>query len=490
MYRRQLLSNLSLICICFMLLGTGFFTLYYQYHLNELKTSVEQDAKVVSGYASSILQSKEDIYLDSFHGYLSSVSTLSNLSILLCEIDGSLIFATGNNLGQLDPGTRVPPWAVQDALSKWTLSESSDQRTFPVLTTFGGIFPKSSFVTSVPILSVLVGPSGAPIAEGGEMPVALIFIATEASYVKGFLLSAMQMFLITAAAVLLISMFLSTITAQHLVQPLRAMATAAYRFARGDLNARVTGYSNRNDEVGDLARAFNIMVESLDKSESRRSEFVANVSHELKTPMTTIAGFADGILDGTIPPERQRESLEIISSETRRLSRLVRRMLELSRLQSSDRVAAQVQFDISEMLLRVLLSLEAKVTEKELEVVTNLPEAGVMVWGEPDAATQVCYNLLDNAIKFSKQGGVLTLGIRLQGGKAFVSIKNQGNAIPPEQLAHIFERFHKADSARTSKDGVGLGLYIVKTLLNTYNEDITVTSENGETEFTFTLSEV
>lgn len=113
-----------------------------------------------------------------------------------------------------------------------------------------------------------------------------------------------------------------------------------------------------------------------------------------------------------------------------------------------------------------------------------------MVWGEPDAATQVCYNLLDNAIKFSKQGGVLTLGIRLQGGKAFVSIKNQGNTIPPEQLAHIFERFHKADSARTSKDGVGLGLYIVKTLLNTYNEDITVTSENGETEFTFTLSEV
>ena len=130
-------------------------------------------------------------------------------------------------------------------------------------------------------------------------------------------------------------------------------------------------------------------------AEQNRREFTANVSHELKTPMTTIAGFADGILDGTIPPEKERESLQVISSETRRLSRLVRRMLELSRLQSSERVSAQEQFDAAELLIRVLVSLEAKITEKDLDVETELPDGPVMVWGDPDAVTQVCYNLLD-----------------------------------------------------------------------------------------------
>ncbi|MFQ8926827.1 MAG: sensor histidine kinase [Evtepia gabavorous] len=239
-----------------------------------------------------------------------------------------------------------------------------------------------------------------------------------------------------------------------------------------------------------LAIAFNAMADSLAQAEQKRSEFVANVSHELKTPMTTIAGFADGILDGTIPPEKERESLQVISSETRRLSRLVRRMLELSRLQSSERVAAQEQFDVAEVLLRVLVSLESKITEKDLDVQTQLP-GPVMVWGDPDAVTQVCYNLLDNAVKFSSPQGRLTLRITTKAGKAYIAIGNQGETIPPQQLTHIFDRFHKADSSRsTHKDGVGLGLYIVKTILNTYKEDITVTSQDGFTEFTFTLSEV
>ena len=166
-------------------------------------------------------------------------------------------------------------------------------------------------------------------------------------------------------------------------------------------------------------------------------------------------------------------------------------MLELSRLQSSERVAAQEQFDTAEVLLRVLVSLEAKITEKELDVETDLPDGPVMVWGDPDAVTQVCYNLLHNAVKFSSPGGKLSLKITTRGGKAYISIGNMGETIPADQLDHIFDRFHKADSSRSAhKEGVGLGLYIVKTILNTYKEDITVTSEDGYTQFTFTLSEV
>ena len=276
---------------------------------------------------------------------------------------------------------------------------------------------------------------------------------------------------------------------RSILRPLSKLQEATRKIRDGNLDFTLD--IEEDDEIGELAIAFNAMADSLAQAEQKRSEFVANVSHELKTPMTTIAGFADGILDGTIPPEKERESLQVISSETRRLSRLVRRMLELSRLQSSERVSAQEQFDAAELLIRVLVSLEAKITEKDLDVETELPDGPVMVWGDPDAVTQVCYNLLDNAVKFSFPKGKLTLKITSKAGKAYISIGNQGETIPPDQLSHIFDRFHKADSSRsTHKDGVGLGLYIVKTILNTYKEDITVTSQDGFTEFTFTLSEV
>ena len=241
--------------------------------------------------------------------------------------------------------------------------------------------------------------------------------------------------------------------------------------------------------MGELAEAFNAMADSIAKSEARRSEFVANISHELKTPMTTIAGFSDGILDGTIPPDKERAALQTISSETRRLSRLVRRMLDLSRLQSAENVTAQEQFDVSEVMLRVLVSLENKINARHLDVDTQLPDGPVLVWGDPDAITQVCYNLLDNAIKFSAEGSTMGLSITAKGGKAHVAVRNHGDTIPPDELAMIFDRFHKSDKSRSvDREGVGLGLYIVKTILNNHKENISVTSQDGVTEFVFTLT--
>ena len=166
-------------------------------------------------------------------------------------------------------------------------------------------------------------------------------------------------------------------------------------------------------------------------------------------------------------------------------------MLELSRLQSSERVAAQEQFDVAEVLLRVLVSLESKITEKDLDVQTQLPDGPVMVWGDPDAVTQVCYNLLDNAVKFSSPQGRLTLRITTKAGKAYIAIGNQGETIPPQQLTHIFDRFHKADSSRsTHKDGVGLGRSLVTTSPTTSTADSPVTRQDGFTEITVPLSEV
>ena len=290
--------------------------------------------------------------------------------------------------------------------------------------------------------------------------------------------------------VLLIAVVASSITSAHQTRPLIEMAEAARRFGRGEFEVRVSGYKDRCDEIGELAEAFNSMAASLAKVESQRAEFIANVSHELKTPMTTISGFAEGILDGTISPEKERDALNVIVSETRRLSRLVRRMLDLSRLNAlSETVTAQEQFDIVELMSRVLISLEGRITERGLDVDAQFPEGPVMVWGEPDSVTQVCYNLLDNAAKFAAQGTDITVSIVKKDGKALVSIRNLGATIPADELPLLFDRFHKADYSRSmDREGVGLGLYIVKTIIGNLKEKITVTSEDGVTQFTFTLT--
>ena len=484
MYLRQVTVMLGLIVLCMVLLGAGFFSLTYRYQLQEIQTNLDRNAGLISNYASVAITEGSSLTDKDLVSYIQSVVLLTDTTVLVCSTDGTVVCAAGSNWNKELLSSRdvsVPEWAANQLLSS---------QTYSGMTTFDGIFNTRCYVTGECLSPLALDPvSGELVASGS--PAGFLFVATDATAVMEFLQSTFQLFFLTAVVVLLITLIIGSFTVQRMVEPLKSMCSFAHRFARGEVDVRITDYKNRNDEIGELAAAFNAMADSLAQAEQKRSEFVANVSHELKTPMTTIAGFADGILDGTIPPEKERESLQVISSETRRLSRLVRRMLELSRLQSSERVAAQEQFDAKEILLRVLVSLETKITEKDLEVETDLPDGPVMVWGDPDAVTQVCYNLLDNAVKFAAPKGKLTLKITTKGGKAYIAIGNEGETIPPEQLTHIFDRFHKADSSRsTHKDGVGLGLYIVKTLLNTYKEDITVTSENGFTEFTFTLSEV
>ena len=301
--------------------------------------------------------------------------------------------------------------------------------------------------------------------------------------------SILPLFFIISLFVLILALSFGLANSRFQSQPLREMADAARRFGRGDLSVRVDIH-DREDEIGELADAFNSMASSLEKSESRRREFIANVSHELKTPMTTIAGFADGILDGAIPPENEKKYLQIISSETKRLSRLVRSMLELSRLQAGDpSELLQQNFDISEVLRRTLISFADKIEARSLDVDFQVPEEAIIVLGNADAITQVVYNLFDNAVKFSKEGTQLGVSLWKDNAKAYISVRNHGNTIPESEIPLLFDRFHKSDRSRSQdRDGVGLGLYIVKTILNNHGEDIAVTSRQGVTDFVFTLA--
>lgn len=237
----------------------------------------------------------------------------------------------------------------------------------------------------------------------------------------------------TSFVSLMIAFMSASIAAMRQVKPIREMAQATRLYAEGDFDVRMRDYG-RNDEVGELAASFNNMAESLQQTERQRREFIANISHELKTPMTTIAGYTDGILDGTIPPENERRYLQIISNESRRLSRMVRRMLDVSQLQAIDPLRGGNHFDICESMRRVLISMEQKINDRHLDVDADIPEEPILVLGDNDMITQVIYNLLENATKFAREGTALYLGITAIDGKARVTVRNLGDTIPADEL--------------------------------------------------------
>ena len=206
--------------------------------------------------------------------------------------------------------------------------------------------------------------------------------------------------------------------------------------------------------------------------------------------MTTIGGYVDGILDGTIPPEKSRHYMQIVSDETKRLSRLVRSMLDISQLQSEAGIPAEkrTRFDLSETIGQVLLTFEQKITAKNLNVEVDMPPHPVYTNANRDYITQVVYNLLDNAVKFCPENATVGIRLREARGKVYVSVYNDGKTIPAEELPLVFDRFHKLDKSRSeNRDGWGLGLYIVKTIVCSHGENISVTSRDGRTEFTFTM---
>lgn len=479
LYRRQFALMAAMILISFFLLGASFILITYQYTIREKQETIESNAANVAEYTRQALQSEfltGGLSGSRYELYITSAAEIADAYIFIASPSGQVLLCAGHQeLAGDIVGRNIPP----DVMT--SIAATGD---YSAMTDLGGLFPDRRLVAAQSIRT-----SSMDLLTGTviHQTSAIAFVAAEAGSTTELWRTFTSIFFFSAVIVLCLAFIATSVTTLHQTKPLKELADAARKFGHGEFDTRVD-VGKRRDEIGELAEAFNDMADALSKSEARRSEFVANISHELKTPMTTIAGFSDGILDGTIPPDREREALQTISSETRRLSRLVRRMLDLSRLQSSEHVTAQEQFDVSELLVRVLVSLETKITARGLDVDTKLPDGPVKVWGDPDAITQVCYNLLDNAIKFSTQGSTITLTITTKADRAYVSVRNTGETIPPEELSMLFDRFHKSDKSRSvDREGVGLGLYIVKTILNNHKENITVTSENGVTEFTFTL---
>lgn len=297
----------------------------------------------------------------------------------------------------------------------------------------------------------------------------------------------LQTFLVAILLALVVSFITVYYLSYRLTRPLRDMAKATQHYAQGDFSYKVK--VRGHDEVAQLGEAFNSMAMSLSVLESSRRSFVANVSHELKTPMTSIGGFIDGMLDGTISEDRYEYYLKIVSDEVKRLSRLVTGMLNMSKLEAGEMNMNLKSFDICADIFKTLLSFERKINEKSIDIQGLETMESTLVTADEDLMMQVVYNLIDNAVKFTPEHGYIAFKTYRDKEKMFVSIKNSGAGIEREEAEKIFERFYKIDKSRSyDVKGAGLGLYLVKSIIELHGGQIVVDSRVGEyTEFVFWL---
>ena len=291
---------------------------------------------------------------------------------------------------------------------------------------------------------------------------------------------------IAAIAALILGIALSYLMSRSITKPITKISRAVGRFAKGELDSRVD--INRRDELGDLASAFNSMAEDLSKLETLRRGFVANVSHELRSPMTSMQGYVQGMLDGTIPQEDYPKYLNVVLSETKRLTKLISELLDLSRIESGKFPLKYQKFDANELIARIMFQYEQRIEEKHINVDISFRQEQCIVWADPDRISQVVVNLIDNAVKFLQDGGNLTVWTLMDEDHAIVTVKDDGVGISQDDLPFIFDRFYKVDKAHSGK-GTGLGLSIVKKILEQHGQDIRCTSTPGHgTTFMFTLA--
>ncbi len=476
LFSKYLSITSLIIVVSFVFLGTVMIVFISRYWQTEKRDQLKQNAQGVASIASTsvVKMDNNEYVLDSqnaakMNAFIAAFSDNLSADLIVTDVKGIPILYHYVSSSDIPADTPVSPEIMQEVLNG----------QYNQMSSLNGRYNHNCYAVGIPI--TVKNDAGEPINIGA------VFAVSDLKMLTAFREEAIKMFLLAGIAAFMISFGIVWIFSYKLAQPLRKMAAAARSFGNGDFSVRVKVCSD--DEIGHLAQAFNNMAEALSASESMNRNFIANVSHELKTPMTTIAGFIDGILDGTIPKEKETYYLNIVSQEVKRLSRLVKTMLDLSKIDSGELKLRSARFDLSNTVFVALLSFEKNIEEKNIEIRGLEDCEPQFVDGDPDMIHQVLYNLLENAVKFTNQNGYIEIILKDMNDRHMVSIRNSGPGIPADEVGMIFERFYKTDKSRSQdKNGMGLGLYIVKTIIKLHGGEITVSSvENEFTLFEFWL---
>lgn len=460
----SVLSITILVCVFVLSAVLIFFSAqYFRQDRNELMMRGAQTAAQITAndYQKNGYLSRADLE--------SSYETLAGSTggiVLFCGLDGAVsICSDGSDCEHI--GDSVPTREINTIISSGTYQDL----TFGTELAFGGAY---TMVVGVPVLS-----SGVTIG--------YVFVLSSIRSFVSFMTDVFLVIQVVALAMLAIVAFIIYSLLKRMLNPLSDISAVAEAFGKGDFTARVR--ISGDNEISSLGRVFNKMAEDLQELEISRRSFMGNVAHELRTPMTTIGGYIDGILDGTIPPDQQEKYLQIVSNEVKRLARLTASTLAVARMEETSDSSTLTTVNVCAILMNVVFSAERRINAKSIDVQgLDLPDTYAKC--DADMLHQVLYNLVDNAVKFTPERGVITFDVRTSGKRAFISVRNTGPGIAKTDMPQLFDRFYKADKSRgMDKTGSGLGLYIVKTLVGKMGGDVTVSSVEGEySEFTVELA--
>lgn len=427
----------------------------------------------ISEFTEKILFENDETAWWLFQKYIDSQSRNEACSVAIINSDSEVVMSGGNNNGPDFNREKIDERYIERALKGESISECITEKKRGYLA--------DSIISLEPIRCEY---------NGEEKIWGLVAVTKPMPQVRQARNGIMQMFFASQAVAVLIAFLTSFFLARRISRPLGKINSAAKAVAAGDFNKKIS--YDYLDEFGEVISSFNYMTDALKEIDDSRSSFVSNVAHELRTPMTIISGFVEGILDGTIPESDRNKYLSIVLSETQRLSRLVTDLLETSRMESGKTKLVMATFDVNELLRKGIISYEQAITDKDIRVEAEFEYDKSYVSGAEDSVYRVIANLMDNAIKFTPEGGIIRIKSVEKDNKVEVSIENTGEGISESELNHIWERFYKTDKSRSmDKKGVGLGLYLVKTIINQHNNRIWVESKEGEyTRFTFTLDKI
>ena len=473
---RYLITMFLIIAIVFTVLGASLMVFVASYWKNETIDLLKENVIRISE------ASQEYFNLDKELGYkspkvmlaysLSLVSSSINSDIYITDLDGNVIVCKDMETNFLASGTCLQHSSVK--LPKTIIEESMDT-TYVHLGEVGDVYDESYLLVCEPIK---VNNETIAIVAGASPSVAAM---------TPYVASITKMFLFSTIVALFVAVVCIYFTTYRLTKPLSVMANVTKSYAKGDFSRRVD--VKGHDELATLAMSLNSMAQSLSTLEYSRRSFIANVSHELKTPMTTIGGFIDGILDGTISKDEEEKYLKIVSDEVKRLSRLVSSMLNLSKIEAGEMKLELKQIDLSSLVFNTMLNFEKAINDKSIEITGLDKMQSVYVNADEGMLQQVLYNLIDNAVKFTPECGNINVRIQQEESEITFFIRNSGKGISSEDISRIFERFYKVDKSRSyDVKSTGLGLYIVKSIVEMHSGKVGANSKEGEfTEFYFTL---
>ncbi len=460
-----LFGSMCVMLLSFMVAGIYSYSILTDNAINEKVVSLKSNIPQISELSSIASTSSSMPIITFYRSAIDSIASNTDSNIIVFDKHGKILTVSGQKKSKYIGRT------LNDKLSRRIL-DGKEFRENSVLDEF----------FDEPTLTI-----GAPMYNNGEIFGGVLF-NVPVPQIRSMNIRIFKSFFTMWLIALCFSVLLYYFISKKITMPIRQMSMAVSEFASGNFGKRID--YNSDDEIGELAANFNNMADSIENLENMRSSFVSNVSHELRTPMTTITGFVEGILDGTVKKDEQEKYLQIVLDESKRLSRMVNDLLSISRMENNEYKLNKRIFNINELVKVVLFKFENDVTGKNIDIELNLAENCKDVYADSDAITQVVTNLVHNAVKFTPEGGNISVRSWIYGKKAYVEIKNSGHGIEKDKLGFVFDRFYKTDDSRSNdKTGAGLGLFIVKNLINHHGEKIWVESEvDSFTKFTFSLT--